>query len=207
MTTLSFSPAPIDEPPRPWRRHATRAVVAGALAVGLLTAGGGTFSRWYESQPLTGDTISSGQLSMTPATTTRWNDQNGPIDPASYRMVPGDTVTFATDTTITAVGDNLRGTLGVDHSRLVVADPPGAAGLNVSMVVSGLTDTNGTDGYTVVGQKGATVNDNGRKATVTITIVWPSTRPDGTPWGNGPGSGEASSVDLSTVRLVLSQNV
>ncbi|MEH0109177.1 alternate-type signal peptide domain-containing protein [Tersicoccus sp. MR15.9] len=189
------------------RRHAVKAVAAGALAVVLLTAGGGTFSHWYEEQhPVTG-ALTAGHLSMDTLAST-WTDQNGnTIDLATYRMVPGDTVTMTATTHINAVGDNLRAELAVDYSQTdfaTYANMPDS-GVTVTTSVAGLTDTDGSDGYSVVGKKGTTANDDGRSATVTFTIAWSKNRADGSAWGSGPTSGEDASGSLNAVRVVLSQ--
>lgn len=211
-TSPSVGPESVVEPaPTPTqsgrRHHAVKAIAAGALAVGLLTAGGGTFSRWYEEQPLTHSTIASGHLAMTPVGNAEWRDQNDAvIDPATYRMVPGDTVTLTATTEIDAVGDNLRGVLSVDDSHTdFAAYAKSGDGLAVTTTITGLTDTDGSDGYTVVGQKGAVANDNGRAATVTFTVAWARTHTNGSDWGSGPTAGEDVSADLSTIRVILTQ--
>ncbi|OMH36717.1 alternate-type signal peptide domain-containing protein [Tersicoccus sp. Bi-70] len=201
---VASAPAPT---PSGRRHHAVKAIAAGALAVGLLTAGGGTFSRWYEEQPLTHSTIASGHLAMTPVGNAQWRDQNNAvIDPATYRMVPGDTVTLTATTEVDAIGDNLRGVLAVDYSHTdFAAYAQSGDGLAVTTTIAGLTDTDGSDGYTVVGQKGTVANDNGRTATVTFTVAWAKTHTNGTDWGSGTTAGEDVSADLSTIRVILTQ--
>ena len=90
-TTTSETPATTSSR----RRHTGKAVLAGVVAVGLLAAGGGTFSRWYEEQQITPDSVSSGELSLAALTTPVWTDQHGKIDPTTFKMVPGDTVRFS----------------------------------------------------------------------------------------------------------------
>lgn len=195
------------------RRHTGKAVLAGAVALGLLAAGGGTFSRWYEERQISDDSVSSGELSLASMGAPVWTDQHGAIDPAVFRMVPGDTVTFSSTSKITAVGDNLTATLALDAMGMAIDDPALVQGLDIDTRITGLTDTDGSDGYTVVGQEGSTAHDNGATATVTITIAWPATRADGSDWGTdtpdaatGRGAGEASTVDLDALRLKLTQN-
>ena len=46
-------------------RRAGKAVLAGAVAVGLLAAGGGTFSKWSDSEAIASDaTVATGELSL-----------------------------------------------------------------------------------------------------------------------------------------------
>lgn len=195
------------------RRHTGKAVLAGAVALGLLAAGGGTFSRWSEERQITDDSISSGEMSLATVNAPVWTDQHGTIDPSVFKMVPGDTVTFSSTTRITAVGDNLTASLALDAAGMVIDDPALVRELNVDTTITGLADTDGADGYTVVGQEGSTAHDNGATANVTITIAWPATRADGSNWGTdtpdaatGSGAGEASTVNLDALKLRLTQN-
>ena len=86
-------------------RRAGKAVLAGAVAVGLLAAGGGTFAKWSEEQAIaSADSITAGELSMK-NTTVSWTDGAGKdINPAVYKIVPGDTVQLHASTTVIAEG-------------------------------------------------------------------------------------------------------
>lgn len=197
-------------------RRMWKAIGASVAAAALLVGGGTTFAKWYEEQNVAASNLATGELSMTTATGATWKDQTGnTIDPATYKMVPGDTVTYTGSTTITAVGDNLKAKLVADVGTLAADDPELQKALreNSKTTVTGLADTDGTDGYTVVGQKGDTANDNGKVVQVTVTVKWPKFK-DGdtgsTNWGSdtpvtGTGAGEKATINLSALKLTLEQ--
>ncbi|MCW2735737.1 alternate-type signal peptide domain-containing protein [Nocardioides sp.] len=131
-------------------------VLKGALTVAtgtaLLVGGFGSFALWSEQDPLPSDPISAGELSLQ-AQTGSWVDEsegaaNATWDPATDKLVPGDTVSLTVPLTVTAVGKNLAGRIDLDGSALDVADFGGH--LTVSYDVAptpeaGVTDeTNGT---------------------------------------------------------------
>ncbi len=88
----------------------------GALATGvgvaLLLGGGGTLATWNASQAANAGTIASGELKMT-AGTGNWasNMTAGPITVASYKMVPGEKLTYSQDLAVTLIGDRITANL------------------------------------------------------------------------------------------------
>lgn len=119
-------------------RSATKALVAGGLGVVLLAGAGGTFALWNAEETTATGTITDGELSLTVDAGT-WTDNGAPIDPANFRMVPGDTVTFSTTVTPTIVGDNLVATLTgslpqgeQEHWNVVASLPDGEESLDDS---------------------------------------------------------------------------
>lgn len=162
-----------------------KAVVAGALGLTLLSGAGATFSEWHESEDLGSGSIDAGHLDMSVANPT-WSDQNGTIDPAAFRMVPGDTVTYAADVTPDLDGDNLTATLQVDESQM-------------SGDMAQFVDVTTTVG----GQANAVLDetDSGTAVPVRVQITMPfSTGAD-----NGT-DGERTTLDLTSVHLSLVQN-
>ena len=96
----------------------TKGTIAGAAGVLLLLGGAGTFALWNDSANINGGTISSGELSFDSTTPGVWEDVSYDtlppvvIDPATFLMVPGDTVEYAQDVTLNATGDNLLANFG-----------------------------------------------------------------------------------------------
>jgi alternate signal-mediated exported protein len=97
----------------------TKGMIAGAAGVVLLLGGGGTFALWNDSADIPGGTISSGELSIDATTAGVWHDVSFDtlpavviIDPATFLMVPGDTVEYAQDVTLNATGNNLLANFG-----------------------------------------------------------------------------------------------
>src|SRR6188474_1998822 len=79
----------------------TKGTIAGAAGIALLLGGAGTFALWNDTADIAGGTISSGELSIDATTAGVWQDvsfdKTPPvvIDPATFLMVPGDTVEYA----------------------------------------------------------------------------------------------------------------
>jgi len=111
-------------------------IIAAALGAALLM-GGGTFALWMDSANLAGGSIATGELSieqsedpvaaydMSPDVvensenaTNLFNTEEPdavPIqDPASFTMVPGDTIALKFEYTVTLVGNNIAANLFLD---------------------------------------------------------------------------------------------
>lgn len=81
------------------------AVVFGAFC---LFAGNGTLALWNTTFGVQGGSISAGSLQLTAANDAGWQSASGAIDPASFRIIPGDTVKFTQDLTVKAIGEGLK---------------------------------------------------------------------------------------------------
>ncbi|RDV08047.1 alternate-type signal peptide domain-containing protein [Arthrobacter sp. RT-1] len=80
-----------------------------AIAVGaaLLLGGGGTLAAWNESVSAAPGTIVSGDLNVTAAAGV-WTDRAGAtINIATYKVVPGDKLTYTQNLTVTLVGNKM----------------------------------------------------------------------------------------------------
>lgn len=180
-------------------RRAGKAVLAGAVAVGLLAAGGGTFSKWSDDKEVfaAGTSVSTGKLSLGAPVTPTWRDGHGPIDPAGFQAVPGDVLTFATSTVVQAEGKNLEGTLELGLPD-VVQQAVRAGVLDYDLTMTGLVDQDADqDGvYTVTGG-----TDDDRAVTVTATFTWHADSVDGL---QGQG---LTGLSLEGTRLLLTQTV
>ncbi|MFE4543516.1 alternate-type signal peptide domain-containing protein [Arthrobacter sp. NPDC056727] len=80
-----------------------------AIAVGaaLLLGGGGTLASWNASQTATPGTIVSGDLNVSAAAGV-WTDRAGAtINIASYKVVPGDKLTYTQVLNVTLTGDKM----------------------------------------------------------------------------------------------------
>lgn len=101
-------------------KTAKGAFAAGAAAV-LLAGGAGTLAYWNDTATVGGSTISSGNLKLdaSSCTTAGWTvsntvegKSNVAFNTATGAIVPGDKLTKTCTVVVTAVGDNLRATLG-----------------------------------------------------------------------------------------------
>jgi alternate signal-mediated exported protein len=93
-----------------------------AIAVGaaLLLGGGGTLAAWNAEASAAPGTIVAGDLNVVKTTAGVWKDRAGAkIDINTYKVVPGDKLTFTQDVDVTLVGDKMAAT--------IVAEGVGAA--------------------------------------------------------------------------------
>lgn len=90
------------------------AAVAG-LGVALLLGGGGTLAYWNAEVQTDAGQIVAGDLDLTAAAGS-WtsNLRTSPINISTYKVVPGETLTYTQPLTVTLEGDKLAATLTVD---------------------------------------------------------------------------------------------
>ncbi|MET4059055.1 alternate signal-mediated exported protein [Arthrobacter sp. UYP6] len=96
----------------------------GALAIGvgaaLLLGGGGTLATWNQSQASNAGVIASGDLNLEAAAGTWSSNIVGGIQPAAiatYKMVPGEKLTFTQKVNVTLTGTNLSANLAVTGGK------------------------------------------------------------------------------------------
>jgi alternate signal-mediated exported protein len=154
--------------------------IAAAAGVALLMGGAGTFAYWNDSAPLTGNTITAGNLTVTAAAGSgTWTNAAGTTYTdttiANYRIVPGDVLTYTKDVSIVAVGDTLKATVALGSGAIAAVDTGNAndnalASLLTANTVVGISAATGVSGtapnYTITA--GVTI-----PATVTATITFP----------------------------------
>lgn len=123
--------------------------IATAAGVALLLGGAGTFALWSDTAGVQGGTVQTGVLDIEPvADTAKWADVsvNGrtgaTFNPATDKIVPGDTVTFTQDVTLKAEGKNLKAELALATDAAKIAEQFAAQG--VGTVTLGTTVKNGT---------------------------------------------------------------
>lgn len=109
-----------------------------AIAVGaaLLLGGGGTLAAWNATDSATPGVIAAGDLNVI-AGTGAWTDRNNqPVDIRTYKVVPGDKLTYTQDLTVTLVGDKLA-------AKIVLANLPASTFSADNVSISPLKLTNG----------------------------------------------------------------
>ncbi|MFE5838384.1 alternate-type signal peptide domain-containing protein [Arthrobacter sp. NPDC056493] len=121
-----------------------------AIAVGaaLLLGGGGTLASWNASDSATPGTIIAGDLNVSAATGV-WKDGSGnAVDISSYRVVPGDTLTYTQVLTVTLSGDKMAANItatgtgannGFTPANVTVSAPVLTAGTPSAVVTNPLT--------------------------------------------------------------------
>lgn len=158
-------------------------LVKGAIATGvgivLLMGGAGTLAYWNAGTNLGGATITAGNLTVAPVANGQWKNGASNITIGSFRTVPGDTLTYTQDVTLTATGDNLKFTVGLSGNALSLpatytapANATNSAALLAQMGASAVYSVSGTniastgspDTYRVVTAGTTTI-------TVTVTLT------------------------------------
>lgn len=92
------------------RSSAVKALAASALGLLLLGGGAGTFALWSDEESIDAGDITDGELTLAVGDGT-WFLGETEVDVATFRMVPGDTLTYEATVTPTIVGDTLSATL------------------------------------------------------------------------------------------------
>ncbi len=161
--------------------------IAGAAGIALLLGGAGTFALWNSNATLTAPSISSGQLSLAANSNGVWKGADGvQIDPTTYKIIPGQTLTYTQTLSVNAVGNGIKANL--TYSGLTGS---GTLDQFVTKTLSVTSSTATVTGNTLAFTAGAsTVN-------VQLTVAFPSTV-TGT-------QGMSSTLDLSSLTFTLAQ--
>jgi alternate signal-mediated exported protein len=168
-----------------------KAGIAGVVGTTLLLGGAGSFALWNTSAAVAPASITAGSLTLNALGTGAWQYGSQTINATTFRMVPGDTLTFTQSLQLTAVGDHLTATLAYTG---LTASTPGLGDLlqksvSVTSSSAGVTTSNGV--ITVAGPNTTAT------ALVTVTVTLPTTIT-----GN---SGQGTVLDLSSGAFTLTQ--
>ena len=135
-----------------------------AIAVGaaLLLGGGGTLANWNDSVSASPGTITAGTLDVAKTAAGEWKDRanNTITDISSYRVVPGDKLTFTQDVDVTLTGDKMAASI----TAVGTGEANGFTSNNVSITGPSLTV-----GGTAIANN-LTQSANVQKVTATITF-------------------------------------
>ncbi|GAA1480104.1 hypothetical protein GCM10009624_05440 [Gordonia sinesedis] len=171
----------------------TKGAIAAGGAVLLLAGGAGSLAYWSDSENIAGGSVTAGELSLEPGPADGWYDVStnpGPgalgtkIDPATFRIVPGDKLEYRSAVIVKAKGQNLRATLTSDKSA-VTGDPELASKITTTMTTTG-------------GGPQITEADAGKTIKVVVTMTFDPTTPDQV--------AQNKAVNLSALKITLSQN-
>jgi alternate signal-mediated exported protein len=144
-------------------KNSTLVKGTAAIAVGaaLLLGGGGTLANWNAEATAAPGIIVSGDLNVAKTAAGVWKDRAGAtIDITTYKVVPGDKLTFTQDLTVTLVGDKMAANVATTG----ITATNGFTPANVSVSAPALT----LGGTAVANPLKAT----GSAQTVTATITF-----------------------------------
>jgi alternate signal-mediated exported protein len=151
-------------------KNSTLVKGTAAIAVGaaLLLGGGGTLANWNAEATAAPGTIVSGDLNVVKSVNGVWKDRNGAtIDISSYKVVPGDKLTFTQDLTVTLVGNKMAANVATTG----ISATNGFTPANVSVSAPVLT----VGGTAVANPLKPTVTGADQTVTATITFEFLST--------------------------------
>ena len=180
----------------------TKGAIATAAGIILLMGGAGTLASWNSSATAgASQTITAGQLSVVSAGTGAWKNSLGTtITPSSYKVVPGDTLTYTQTFSVTASGDNLYFTVAASSGALSNATGAANAALlaqltsaaSYSVTGNGIVPSTSPNTYKVgAGTTASTI-------VVSMTVAFPY----GTTVDN---SAQLGAVTLGTGAVTLTQ--
>lgn len=86
----------------------TKGAIVTGLGVALLLGGGGTLAVWNDSVDSTPGSIVAGDLDLQADSAVWKNGKNEEINISTYRVVPGETLTFTQDLGVTLKGDRIE---------------------------------------------------------------------------------------------------
>ncbi|SEE63416.1 alternate signal-mediated exported protein, RER_14450 family [Arthrobacter alpinus] len=177
-----------------------KAAIAAGAAGALLLGGAGTFALWNATGDLDdAGTVTTGHLTMVNGTGA-WQDISVPLAPVVFdatteTIVPGDTVRYSQNVTISAEGKNLAGELVVGNTAVVIpADLAGQVTVAVAPTAVAGTSVAGTT---------VTFSEPGTYIVpVTITVAFAK--------GNltdaiTPAATMSKAIDLPALSLTLNQ--
>ncbi|MDO9396279.1 MAG: alternate-type signal peptide domain-containing protein [Herbiconiux sp.] len=184
-----------------------KGAIAGAAGIVLLLGGAGTFALWNSTAGVAGGTVTAGNLLVTntggPGV---WTRGATPVDTSTYRIVPGDVLTYTDELTVTAQGNNLVASLAMAPNAIGPATAGNAQDIALASYIThtavlgatgaGITGTSPT--YTVT----APADGSSRSTTVTVTatITFTNSATAGT-----ENLAKLGAVTLSGMGLTLTQ--
>jgi alternate signal-mediated exported protein len=153
----------------------TKGAIATAAGIALLLGGAGTFALWNGQTTIAGGTISTGTLAIASTGSPVWKDTSSTVnggttfDPATQKIVPGDTFTLTQQVILSTTGKNLKANFTFDPTS-ITTDPSLSALLTSSLTATPVVATgaatltaNGVNNYTVT---------PGTAATTTVNVVF-----------------------------------
>lgn len=166
-----------------------KGVITTGVGIVLLVGGGGTLATWNQAQSASMGKVVAGDLNLVPASAGVWTNASGTVvNVASYKVVPGDTLSYSQPLNLTLVGD-----LMVAH--LTVTGAFAADGFGANATVSATTLTK-SDSKVVSATADLVPTDSGVvTASTTFTFNKSTTGRDSV----------AASVDLSGIGYSLVQ--
>ncbi|MBH0053252.1 alternate-type signal peptide domain-containing protein [Salinibacterium sp. SWN139] len=175
--------------------------IAGAAGIALLLGGAGTLATWNSSVTVASPgSIAAGTLDIAAGSgsTDGWKLGTAATvsSPASFKIVPGDTVTYTKTFNVTATGDNLAATAALGATAITAASSSAAdTALAAALTKSATFTVNGAATSSVVAAAGT------QPVVVSVTITYPKSATAG-----AENSSKLGAASLSGFTITLTQN-
>lgn len=187
----------------------TKASIATGAGIVLLLGGAGTLAYWNDSATTSAGSITAGTLGITSTAAGTWYDvssvatltdpevQGTAINPATFHVVPGDTLVYVESFTVAATGDNLEATIAADPASIVKGTWAGDLTASTALTIGGSTVSTITQA-----NNNATV-----KVFVTLAFNFDSVVENPATTETIPVNNDSQStvVDLSALAIVVTQ--
>ncbi|PYI37601.1 hypothetical protein CVS30_14465 [Arthrobacter psychrolactophilus] len=175
-----------------------KAAIAAGAASALLLGGAGTYALWNGTDDINAGTVTTGHLTLDATAAGVWSDAstdaaNTTFNPATDRLVPGDTVTFEQTVSISAEGKNLKGALEVGTLNAVPVALAGQVSVDLAAdaTAAGLSKVGNVISFAAPGNY---------DIPVTITVTFDAGTAGSTPVGTMD-----QALDLGALTLNLNQ--
>lgn len=195
--------------------------VAAATGIVLLMGGAGSLALWNDSAIADGGTVQTGELDIAlidgngaAAGTGVWEDISPEVavtnafNPATDKIVPGDTVTFTQDVAVKATGKNIKANLAYTAGSVVIPaalyGPDNTLGTadDYVTVAIGVTAVTPADSSTISGT-GPYVLTSASDGTVEYRVVLTINFKTATP--NQVGQNAVGGINLTAAAFSLTQ--
>lgn len=185
------------------RSKVWKGVGAAGVAVALLAAGGATFAEWSDRERLWdgNTTVTSGKLTLTGGdnegtwTNVAGTDVTQKITEGTYRIVPGDALTYREVLTLDAEGDLLQAEISHNMADVVVDGVTDSS--VVAEIMGNITTTINTQ-EVAEGSAFSVTIDEKQDVEVVVTAAFPSDRIEGQ-------VGQGYKVALGTFDVTVTQ--
>jgi alternate signal-mediated exported protein len=187
--------------------------IAGAAGIALLLGGAGTLATWNSSANVlsSGAAITAGTLDIKAHTFTSsetdtdgWKVNGTAKDLASFKIVPGDQLTYTKTFDVTATGDNLTATATLGTGAITAASAGPSVKNEDTALATALTN-NATFAFKVDDDATSTILTTSQEIVVTVTINY---KDNGVVAGVGAENGsKLGAVNLANFSINLTQTI
>jgi alternate signal-mediated exported protein len=181
----------------------TKGAIASAAGIILLMGGAGTLASWNAAGTVTGgQTISSGTLSVATPTAGVWKSGTNVIDPTTFKIVPGDVLTFTQNFALTASGNNLLFTVAGTAGAISAVNSASTFDTQLATKLTNLGAFSASGTNISTSTTPGTYKVTSNSGTSTVTVVETISFPYGTA---GDNTTQGGNVTLGAGAVTLTQ--